>query len=135
LALAPFGRFRDSGGIMSLKIAHTRWDEVRGEQVTPHVVRRYISTDRLTVAQFHLEAGGVVPRHSHENDQITCVLSGALRFKWPGGTADIRAGETARIPSNLEHEVEVLEDALVIDVFTPVRSDWIDGTDTYFRRA
>ncbi|HEY7056821.1 MAG TPA: cupin domain-containing protein [Vicinamibacterales bacterium] len=116
-------------------IVHTRWDDVTAEQLTPHVLRRYLSTDRLTVAQFHLNAGGVVPRHSHENDQMTCVLSGALRFVWPGGTADVRAGETARIPSQMAHEVHVLEDALVIDVFTPVRRDWIDGTDTYFHRA
>jgi quercetin dioxygenase-like cupin family protein len=116
-------------------ITHTRWDEVRAERVSPHVLRRYISTDRLTVAQFHLDGGGVVPRHSHENDQITCVLSGALRFTWPGGTADVRAGETARIPAHVEHAVEVLEDSIVIDVFTPVRSDWINGTDDYFRRT
>jgi quercetin dioxygenase-like cupin family protein len=116
-------------------ITHTRWNDLPGEQVTPHVVRRYISTDRLTVAQFHLEAGGVVPHHSHENDQITCVLSGRLRFVYPTGAVDVGAGETARIPSHLPHAVEVLEDAVVIDVFTPVRTDWVEGTDDYFRRA
>lgn len=116
-------------------ITHTRWDDLRGEQVTPHVVRRYISTERLTVAQFHLKAGGVVPHHSHENDQVTCVLSGRLRFVSPTGTVDVGAGETARIPSQVPHAVQVLEDAVVIDVFTPVRSDWIEGTDDYFRRA
>ena len=116
-------------------ITHTRWNDVTGEAVNPHVTRRYISTERITVAQFHLKAGGVVPRHSHENEQITCVLSGALRFRWPGGTADVRAGETARIPSHVEHDVEVLDDAVVIDVFSPVRSDWIQGTDAYFKRT
>jgi quercetin dioxygenase-like cupin family protein len=116
-------------------LTHTRWEDVRAEQITPAIKRRYMSTDRLTIAHFELAKGGVVPKHSHENDQITCVLSGVLRFVWPGGVFDVGAGETARIPSNVEHEVHVLEDALVIDVFTPIRADWINGTDTYFTRT
>ena len=119
---------------MSDTITYTQWDEVRGEQINPNILRRHISTDHLTVARFALKAGGVVPKHSHVNEQITCVLSGVLRFVSPGGTFDVRAGGTARIPANVDHEVHVLEDADVIDVFTPVRRDWIDGTDTYFRR-
>ena len=116
-------------------ITHTRWDDVKGEQLTPKILRRYLSTARITVARLELKAGGVVPRHAHENDQVTCVLSGALRFHCPSGTVDVRAGETLRIAGGVEHEVHVLEDTDVIDVFAPVRQDWIDGTDTYFKRA
>jgi len=116
-------------------IVHTRWDEVPGEQLNPHILRRYISTASLTVARFSLKAGGIVSKHSHVNEQVTCVLTGALRFISPSGTFDVRAGETARIPANVEHEVHVLEDTDVIDVFTPVREDWVNGTDTYFKRV
>ena len=45
-----------------------------------------------------------------------------------------RFEELLQIPPHVAHGVEVLEDAHVIDVFSPVRQDWIDGTDTYFRR-
>jgi len=116
-------------------IMHMRWDDVRAEQLNPSIRRQYLSTERITVARFELKAGGIVARHSHENDQITCVLSGALRFVSPDGTIVVRAGETARIAADVEHEVQVLEDAVVIDVFSPVRTDWIDGTDDYFRRT
>ena len=116
-------------------ITHTCWHDVKAEQITPKILRRYLSTTRMTVARIELKAGGVVPRHAHENEQVTCVLTGALRFYSPSGTIDVRAGETARIPGGVEHEVHALEDAVVIDVFSPIREDWINGTDTYFKRA
>jgi quercetin dioxygenase-like cupin family protein len=43
-------------------------------------------------------------------------------------------GEVMELPGGVAHEVQVLEDAIVIDVFSPIRQDWIDGTDDYFRR-
>jgi hypothetical protein len=39
-----------------------------------------------------------------------------------------------QIPGGIAHEVAVLEDTVVLDVFSPVRQDWLDGTDTYFTR-
>jgi quercetin dioxygenase-like cupin family protein len=89
----------------------------------------------VTIARFELKRGGIVPRHSHENEQVSMVLSGALLFKIDGREVTIRGGEVMQIPGNVAHEVEVLEDALVNDVFSPVRQDWIDKTDSYFRRS
>jgi quercetin dioxygenase-like cupin family protein len=116
-------------------VIHTRWAALSPEFVTPHVQRRYINTGRLTVGHLHLARGGVVPRHSHENEQVSCVLSGALKFILADGDLVIREGETLRIAPWVEHQVEVLEDAVVIDIFAPVRADWVAGTDDYFRRA
>jgi quercetin dioxygenase-like cupin family protein len=112
---------------------HYRWSDIASEQVNPSTLRRYVTADRVTVARFELAAGGVVPRHSHENEQVTCVLTGALRFMFDGHEIVARAGDVVQIPSWVEHEVHVLEDALVIDVFSPVRQDWIEKTDSYFR--
>jgi len=110
-----------------------RWSDIAPEQVNASTIRRYVTGDRVTVARFELAGGGVVPRHSHENEQVTCVLSGALKFTFDGQEIVARAGDVVQIPSWLEHEVHVLEDALVIDVFSPLRQDWIDKTDNYFR--
>jgi quercetin dioxygenase-like cupin family protein len=112
---------------------HYSWREVAPEQVNPSTVRRYVMGDRVTVARFELAGGGIVPRHAHENEQVTCVLSGALRFAFDGQEIVARAGDVVQIPSWVEHEVQVIEDAVVIDVFSPVRQDWVDKTDTYFR--
>jgi quercetin dioxygenase-like cupin family protein len=116
-------------------IAHIRWTDVASESLTDKIQRRYINTGRLTIARFELARGGVVPRHSHEHEQVTNVLSGALRFVTPEAEVVVRQGESITIAPWVEHRVDVLEDAVVIDVFSPVRQDWVMKTDDYFRRA
>src|SRR5436190_16528625 len=113
--------------------AHYRWDDVPPESVSSSVVRRYVTADRVTVARFALAAGGVVPRHAHANEQVSCVLSGAVRFQFDGQELIARAGDVVAIPGGAPHAVDVLEDAVVIDVFSPIRQDWLDKTDDYFR--
>ena len=115
--------------------AHYRWTDLPSEQLNPSTARKYVTADRVTIARFELTRGGVVPRHSHENEQVSYVLTGALKFTLNRQEVVVGAGELLQIPSGLEHEVEVLEDTVVIDVFSPVRQDWIDGTDTYFRAS
>ena len=112
---------------------HHRWSDIPAEQLNPSTLRKYITADRVTIAQFELTRGGVVPRHSHENEQISHVLSGKLKFTINGQPIVVSAGEMLQIPSWIEHEVDVLEDTVVVDVFSPVRQDWIDKTDDYFR--
>ena len=115
-------------------VVHHRWSDIPGETITPFIERRYITGDGVTVARFELKQKGIVPRHSHEQEQVSCVLSGRLRFVMDGQELIVGAGEVIQIPSRVEHEVHVLEDTQVIDVFSPVRQDWIDKTDHYFRR-
>jgi len=120
---------------MSVSTAvHRRWDDVPAEQINPSINRRFITADTVTVARFELRRGGLVPMHSHGNEQVSMVMSGALKFRVGGQETVVRAGEVIQLPGGLPHEVEVLEDAVVVDVFSPVRQDWIDGTDTYFKR-
>jgi len=111
---------------------HYRWTEMPAEALTESIGRRYLTGDRVTVARFELKRGGLVPRHAHDNEQVSCVLSGALKFVFDGHEVHVGAGEVMRIPGGVAHEVAVLEDTVVLDVFSPVRQDWIDGTDTYF---
>src|SRR5215471_10591995 len=111
----------------------SRWSELPAEQLSPTTSRRYLSTGRVTIARCQLKRGGVVARHSHENEQVTSVLSGSLKFKFSGQEVVVRSGEVLQIPSWLEHEVDVLEDTVAIDVFSPVRQDWIAKRDDYLR--
>ena len=105
------------------------------EKVTDQIDRRLITGDRMMLAHVYLKKGSIVPKHSHENEQITYILEGGLRF-WIGedGSEEIvvRAGEVLHIPSNIPHKAEAIEDTLDVDVFSPPRQDWLDGTDTYF---
>jgi quercetin dioxygenase-like cupin family protein len=118
----------------SSTVVHHRWTDIAPEAITPAISRRFISGERVTVARFELKRGGVVPRHEHENEQVTFVISGALKFDLDGRDVVVRGGEVLQIPGGVPHQVEVVEDALVLDVFCPVRQDWIDKTDTYFGR-
>ncbi len=114
------------------------WEEVEKEQVTDVISRRLVWGERMMIAQVNLDKGSVVPKHAHENEQITYILEGALRF-WIGEDGEeelvVRAGEILYIPSNVPHKAEALEDTLDVDVFSPPRQDWLDGTDTYFHEG
>jgi quercetin dioxygenase-like cupin family protein len=113
-----------------------RWDDLPKEQLNPLIERRLITGERLMLAHVYLERGAVVPRHAHENEQLTYILEGCLRF-WLGDdeseVVDVRAGEVLHLPSNLPHRAEALETTLDVDVFSPPRRDWLDGTDQYLR--
>ena len=114
-----------------------RWDELPREQVSPLLDRRLITGDRMMLAHVYLKKGCVVPKHSHENEQLTYILEGALRF-WIGedGAEEVvvRAGEVLHIPSNVPHKAQALEDTLDVDVFSPPRQDWLNHTDSYFHQ-
>jgi quercetin dioxygenase-like cupin family protein len=114
-----------------------RWDSMKKERVSDMLERRLITGDRMMLAHVYLKKGCIVPKHSHENEQLTYILEGALRF-WIGEdeseTVLVRAGEVLHIPSNVPHRAEALEDTLDVDIFSPPRQDWLDKTDAYLRR-
>jgi len=111
-----------------------RWTDVSSEPINDHVARRFITADSVTLGRFELKKGGIVPMHSHVNEQLSMVMSGALLFRINGRETVVKAGEIMQIASNVPHEVVVVEDAIAIDVFSPVRQDWLDKTDNYFNR-
>ncbi|HEU0119679.1 MAG TPA: cupin domain-containing protein [Bryobacteraceae bacterium] len=110
-----------------------RWNDIEIEQLNPTFARQAVHTDRMTIAYLHLTKGGVVPEHHHENEQVSVVLSGSLKFIAGGKEYLVNAGEVMQIPSHLPHRVEVLEDSVVYDLFAPVRADWLRGDDAYLR--
>jgi len=113
-----------------------RWEDLPRERVTDLLERRLICGERMMLAHVYLKKGCIVPAHSHDNEQLTYILDGALRF-WLGedGRKEVivRSGEVLVIPSNLRHKAEALADTVDVDVFCPPRQDWIDKTDAYLR--
>ena len=115
------------------------WDDMPVEDLSPGLGRRLITGDRVMLAHVYLATGTVVPKHRHDNEQITYILEGALEFTL-GDEGDeevhtVHAGEALVIPGDLPHSAVALEDTLDVDVFAPPRQDWLDGTDTYLRGA
>jgi quercetin dioxygenase-like cupin family protein len=116
---------------------HYRWNELTAEPMKGTITRRLITSERMMIAHVYLKKGDDVPQHSHENEQITYILEGALQF-WLGEKGEreltVRAGEVLVIPSWLPHRALAIEDTLDVDVFNPPRQDWLNGTDAYLRR-
>ncbi len=109
------------------------WDTLPEEQLNPLLSRKIISGERTMIAHIYLKKGCVVPAHSHDNEQMTYILKGALRFTVNGREILLTAGQVMHIPSNVVHAAVAVEDTLDVDVFCPPRQDWLDKTDAYLR--
>lgn len=113
-----------------------RLEDMPREKLTDKLERRYVSGERATTAQIWLYKGAVVPAHTHESEQLSYVVDGALRFRLGADGGEeivVRSGQILVIPSNLPHAAEALEDTYDLDFFAPRREDWIAGRDAYLR--
>jgi len=110
-----------------------RWQDEPVEELSPSLGRQVVHTETMTFARIHLRAGACVPSHEHPNEQVATVLEGRLRFVVGDDEQIVSAGESMILPPGVPHEVEALADSLVLDVFSPVREDWVRGDDAYLR--
>ena len=118
----------------SSNVQHVRLAEMPTEHLNPLLDRQFVAGEKSMLARLIIRAGCIVPLHSHENEQITYILEGALKFSLQGKDIVVRAGEILVIPSNVPHSAEAIEDTVDLDVFCPPRADWISGTDAYLRK-
>src|SRR6266481_1339675 len=114
---------------------YTSWDAVPLESMSELISRKIITGEKAMVAQVFLKKDAVVPEHHHESEQITYILEGALKFELEGKTVVVRKGEVLSIPSNVPHRAIALEDTLDLDIFSPIRQDWLTNNDAYLRRG
>ena len=106
-----------------------RWDEIALEKITEMISQKIVAGEREMLAQIYLKRGALVPMHAHESEQMTYILQGALRFLVGGEEVVVREGEVLLIPSQVPHQAEALEDTLELDVFSPIRRDWLRDSD------
>jgi quercetin dioxygenase-like cupin family protein len=81
--------------------------------------------ENTLMGQFTLAKGMAIPAHSHPHEQTGFMVSGKLRFVVDGETMDVEAGDSWCLPGGAEHSAEALEDTVVIEVFSPVREDYL----------
>jgi quercetin dioxygenase-like cupin family protein len=111
------------------------WDSVPLEVMSDTISRKVISGEKAMLAQVFLKKDGVVPEHHHESEQVSYILEGVLKFELEGKEVVVRKGEVLCIPSYVPHRVVALEDTLGLDVFSPIRKDWLAKDDAYLRRG
>jgi quercetin dioxygenase-like cupin family protein len=103
-----------------------RWDEIALEKITEMISQKIVTGEREMLAQIYLKRGALVPMHAHESEQMTYVLQGALRFLVGNEEVIVREGEVLHIPSGVMHQAEALDDTFELDVFSPIRHDWLE---------
>ena len=106
-----------------------RWDEIALQKVTELLSRKIVAGEREMLVQSYVKRGCLVPMHAHASEQMTYVMHGALKFVVGGEEITVRDGEVLHIPSGVAHQAEALEDTFEIDVFSPVRHDWLAAAE------
>ncbi len=81
--------------------------------------------EKTHLTEFKLEKGSNIPYHAHPHEQTGYLISGKMKFTIAGEVFMAEAGDGWNIPGDVEHGVEVLENAVVIEVFSPAREDYL----------
>ena len=103
----------------------TDLSEIAPIQVWDHIRARRVQGGQVTLAVVELDPGAMVPEHRHPNEQNGLVIRGEMRFRVGSEERTLGPGGTWRVLGNVPHEAQAGPDgAVVIDVFSPVRSDW-----------
>lgn len=81
--------------------------------------------EKTLMSEFHLQKGALLPRHSHPHEQTGYLLTGQLEFIINNETFTAGPGDSWCIHGNSEHQVIALEDSVVLEVFSPLREDYL----------
>ena len=111
-----------------------RWDTVPVEQVTNTIRRRMIVGAREMLVRWEFSKGALAARHSHPHEQIVVMVQGRLRLIVGDTETIMGRDDIVVIPPDTPHEAQALEDTIVMDIFSPLREDFLTGgRPTYLR--
>ena len=88
-------------------------------------IKTLVFGEKTLLTEFRLEAGSTLPRHAHEHEQTGYLVSGSIQLTIGDQTYDAGPGDCWCIPGNVEHEGKTLADSVAIEVFSPVRKDYL----------
>jgi quercetin dioxygenase-like cupin family protein len=135
---APKSKTALSGTVVKSRrkatLQYIPWSSVAIEDLNPLLQRHFVVGQDVMLARVLLKKGCIVPLHSHHNEQLTYILEGALKFWIDGKEIVVNAGEVLTIPPNMPHKALAMEDTVDLDIFSPPRADWMNGTDQYLRK-
>lgn len=111
------------------------WKDVAPTTVIAGFHGRFIHSANMTFVMWNLEAGAVLPEHSHPHEQVVHMLEGELEVTIDGATTVLRAGDVGVIPSNAVHSGRALTACRVMDAFYPLREDYMKSGKPGFLQA
>ncbi|MEP1096353.1 MAG: cupin domain-containing protein [Cyclobacteriaceae bacterium] len=101
-------------------------ESIGQREILPGYTVRFVHTDSMTFAYWDVKAGSPLPEHSHHHEQVASVVEGTYELTVNGETKKLQAGEVAVIPSDVPHSGMAITDCKLMDVFCPVREDYLD---------
>jgi quercetin dioxygenase-like cupin family protein len=111
------------------------WKTIEKIQLNPSVTRQMFFGEKLMVTHFSLDPGTALPTHEHESEQITMVQEGSVTLIFPDEEVTLHAGDMLVIPASKPHGAVVGPDGCkAIDLFSPIRKDFIEGAATVFEQ-
>lgn len=100
--------------------------DIQSKELLPGFSVKFIHTEKMTLAYWDIKAGSVLPEHSHPHEQVAAqVISGAFELILEGESKVMKTGDVAVIPSNAVHSGKAITDCQLLDVFSPVREDYL----------
>lgn len=88
-------------------------------------LKTLVHGEKTLCAEFRLKRGGKLPRHSHPHEQTGYLVSGRMHLCIGDETFEAEPGDSWCIPGGVEHDARILEDSVAVEVFTPVREDYL----------
>ena len=89
------------------------------------MLKTLVHGDRTSMCEFLVKKGAAVPGHTHPHEQTGYLVSGRLSLCIGEETFDATPGDSWCIPGDVEHSAEIIEDAVIVEAFSPVREDYL----------
>ena len=107
-------------------------DKMEWETVAPGMKRKFLGfNDEIMMVKVHFDKGGIGAKHTHRHSQTTYVVSGCFEVEINGEKKLLKEGDGFYIPPNVEHGAVCLDEGVLIDVFSPIREDFMNGNSGY----
>jgi len=108
----------------------TDWSKIPVEQTAAGIQRQMVVGQNVMMCRFRFAPFTVTAEHSHPHEQITLVMQGNVKFTIDGKAYIVSAGDVLHFPPNNRHGATMLdEEVILIDIFSPVREDFLEKED------
>jgi quercetin dioxygenase-like cupin family protein len=106
------------------KMSFLTLNQIETRELLPGYHARFVHTENMTIAHWHVDAEAEMPRHAHPHEQVTNVIAGRFAFDLDGDVRTIGPGEVVVIPPHVPHGGRSLSECRLLDVFYPVREEY-----------
>ena len=101
-------------------------EDIEEKELLPGYKVHFVHSDNMTFAYWSIEAGSVLPKHSHHHEQVATIIEGEFELTIDDETKVLGPGEVAIIPSNKLHSGKAVTQCRLIDAFYPIREDYME---------